>query len=130
MTNELTDLARAAVALPGWRWPDGMRWTVFRDAPLESFSGRIDRHPPAFRGALPDLTDPATAGLLWQMLGRDCWMVELSPIGWMWQPSAHGGQWPLSQGASCLGEACARVAVAAGRWDGDLRAAAQREVEP
>ena len=65
MTNELTDLARRAVACKGWRWVPGMRWAMLRDAPLESYYGRIcDRGLPPVSGAIPDLSDPATLGCM------------------------------------------------------------------
>ena len=67
------DLARRAVACPQWKWMPGMRWTVFRLAPLEDYAGRIldcDGRAPdslAFLG-LPDLTDPATLGCVMALL--------------------------------------------------------------
>jgi hypothetical protein len=55
-----------AVSAAGWRWMPGMRWTVQRPAPLESYSGRIgdtERQPPT-PAARPDLDDAATVGCL------------------------------------------------------------------
>ena len=80
------DLARRAVACPRWRWMPGMRWTVFRSAPLEDYAGRIldcDRRAPdssAFPG-LPDLADPATLGCVMALLDEVYgeWWVEPSP---------------------------------------------------
>jgi hypothetical protein len=71
------DLASRAVACKGWQWMPGMKWTVYRPAPLENYCGRIqdEKHAP-FRTAndqpVPDLTDPATLGCLLALV-RAAW---------------------------------------------------------
>lgn len=67
----MTDLAKRAVACKGWRWVPGMLTLPWRDE-----FGDVS-HPPwrlrtenwmpfadGHRGAIPDLTDPATLGCL------------------------------------------------------------------
>ena len=77
MTTEATDLARRAVACPGWRWMGGARWIGVRSAPFENLCGR---YPDSDRGysiphdaPLPDLTDPATLGCLLALV-REAWV--------------------------------------------------------
>jgi hypothetical protein len=120
MTPELKDLARQVIGLPGWTWPDGMRWTVFRAPPHEPYSGRIgDGWGRSARpGALPDLTDAATAGLLYQMLGDDPERIKRDGGEWYAWVAVDGYEDDLWLAYEYLGEACARVAVSVGRWAG------------
>jgi hypothetical protein len=104
----------------GWRtWGgDDDGWT----------DGHILQNPYPFgpkSDAIPDITDSATAGLLWQMLGRSRERVAhrgLGPdAGWFYHITGEIGStgrltldgWAPSR---CLGEACVRVAISTGRW--------------
>ena len=73
MTEEMTALARRAVACKGWRWMPGMRWWTDDD---DDDRGRLDDYQPEYMGrpanALPDLTDPATLGCLLALV-RTAW---------------------------------------------------------
>lgn len=84
----MTDLAKRAVACKGWRWMPGMLTLPWRDE-----FGDVS-HPPwrlrtenwmpfadGHRGAIPDLTDPATLGCLLALV-RERWgkMVYTVPI--------------------------------------------------
>jgi len=76
VTDDLQDLARRAVACPGWRWMGGARWIGVRPAPFENLCGR---YPDSDRGyriphdePIPDLTDAATLGCLLALV-REAW---------------------------------------------------------
>ena len=109
MTSDQIDLARRAVACPHWRWMPGMRWVAYRPPPLDDVVNRIgDLKMRLYPGALPDLTDPATAGcLLERLVAADPgagWAVSCGPdVGWR----ATSCDYDLS-GATC-GEALARA---------------------
>jgi len=97
------DLARRAVACRGWRWMPGMLTLPWRDE-----FGDVS-HPPwrlrtenwmpfadGHRGAIPDLTDPATRGCLLE-LAREAWrdvglyvQGEYSNNAWRWR--VRGGK--------------------------------------
>lgn len=64
MTEDQARAVGAAWLAAGGGWRPGMLWRVMREAPLESYHGRIDeqRRAPAERSAWPDLRDPATLG--------------------------------------------------------------------
>lgn len=128
MSPELIDLARdGTLRLPGWWWPAGTRVVGRRRLPEAWF--RLEEHLRILTGewsdGLPDLEDPATAGLLWQMLGRSRERVAhrgLGPdAGWFYHITGEIGStgrltldgWAPSR---CLGEACVRVAISTGRW--------------
>ena len=134
MTPDLLTLTASVVALPGWRWMPGMLttegdrvWgvgtdlgTLFLDLAnrtalcfdekhgwrrwLLDGSPRTPCEPP-----LPDFTDAATGGCMLAMLdgqvgvavGGDSTMVAVDLLS--------------GEGAT-LAEACARVALARGRW--------------
>jgi hypothetical protein len=125
MTSELRELACQVVAIPGWMWPNGMR-TIdhFRIVAVDKTrgsmlfasetTGHLSQWWPC-SSAFPDLTDTATGGLLYQMLGDDIRWVSRDAAGWICK--CDMGPWTS---ASCLGEACARVAVSVGRWDGGV----------
>jgi len=98
MTNELTNLARRAVACKGWRWMPGMM--RLRDTPpnMRDFLKREGRVPDSEDNwlyqdwrVLPDLTDPATVGCL-LMLVREVWKdrcacvlsIDYGPAGEKW----------------------------------------------
>lgn len=89
------DLSRRAVACRGWRWMPGMLTLPWRDE-----FGDVS-HPPwrlrtenwmpfadGHRGAIPDLTDPATLGCL-ERLAQDDW----NDIGLYVQGQYHEGRW-------------------------------------
>ncbi len=127
MTPAQVDLARALVALPGWRWRDGM---------LAQCSGRSVRvvqwdgdavagtgsrmlpsgawvPAPVYCDDLPDLTDPATGGVLLGMLPPNVILCDdggTSHGGWHVE-IVDGGRWY----GSTLAEAAARALVALGR---------------
>lgn len=97
MTPEQTGIARRLVALPGWRWCEGMlllpvgfekeRWLL---CTVDSYSGKWgggayqttygkwwgiannDDPIDLSDGWLPDLTDPATGGVLLDALETEC----------------------------------------------------------
>jgi len=76
------ELARRAVACPGWRWLPGMRYQLInergqiggwmrasdRTAHLDALDARDDTN----EVALPDLDDPATLGCLLALV-REAW---------------------------------------------------------
>lgn len=117
------DLARAAVALPGWQWQPGMRTdskfahvvAVDSDtgAPCAAEEGASEDDCYAvwldYSGVLPDYRHPGTAGCLLAMLGPG-WMACLGP-DWAWvERNPHGAA------GDTLGEACIRAAMARGWW--------------
>ena len=136
------ELARAIVALPGWRWMPEMRVTLRRrthtGVPAGSFvrllcltrrrvwlaydeRGRTMATLPAVAvqrntlGAL-DLTDAATGGCLLVLLSQGEHRVSATcrPDGvwWVGERRTCG----VSGEGATLAEACARVALALGRW--------------
>ncbi len=114
MSNtELRKLARKAVELPGWRSHRDM----LRLRTVPAGPGRVAVLPDEEAAAcLPDLSHPATGGILQDMLKDEIyiewfdtdlgeWYIELEP--------------DLHLGAFCaphLGAACAMAAVKLGRW--------------
>jgi len=74
------EIGKRADACKGWRWMPGM---------VAGCGGRRVRakrtqYPP-YRGALPDLTDPATLGCLLALvesLHGVAWLVPCPTIGW------------------------------------------------
>lgn len=109
------DLARAVTQLPGWRWMPGMLTAngervlaVYADlvryycAEEDIAESSRDLFGPE---AVPDLDDEATGGLCLHLLG----------------PAADARSWLVDgtlMWCCSLGVACARVAVAIGRWPG------------
>lgn len=72
MTDEMTLLAKRAVACKGWRWVPGMlAWRPdcppVRLAAIEDAGNALQEHR-----WLPDLTDPATLGCLLALV-REAW---------------------------------------------------------
>ena len=97
MTNELTNLARRAVACKGWRWMGGIQdvegyrliQVSLHDGAffaVKDFKAKQYHYP-----KLPDLTDPATVGCL-LMLVREVWKdrcacvlsIDYGPAGEKW----------------------------------------------
>lgn len=114
MTPDLLTLAASVVALPGWRWMPGMlsnhgaRYLgggLWIDA---SSAGAVFADPN--QGEVPDLTDAATGGCMLAMLGP-C-RVWIDSEGDAWMQEAGLDPEPFRT----LAEACARVALARGRW--------------
>lgn len=114
------DLARAAAALPGWRWMAGMVGIVSRAAPLEDIKFRRTDLPQIVNvRAVPDYRDPATAGCLLSMLGDDALFVEKAAPGMGWLhilPLLPRQDYAGSDCYPTLGEACIRAANARGGW--------------
>ena len=83
MTADALDLARRAVACPGWRWLPGMLdtdgWRILRGeeasggASLASADGELMHDRSLSLSVLPDLTDPATVGCLLALV-REAWV--------------------------------------------------------
>ena len=132
MTNEQIELARALVGLEGFRWEAGMRlrlWTEFFPQPVRIIgtSPYIAAHEGDWcanpcTGAhlrdVPDLTDPATGGVLLEALGLDGWDVICSFHDFPgWQVSSY--REGLAFGGATLAEACARALVARGWYRGE-----------
>lgn len=113
MTPELRTLAEQIVALPGWRWLPGLCVTN-----ADGLRVWLQAAHSSVPGWLPDLTDPATWGVLLSLMtdpslelgrGRDgapAWYCLVCPSDGEWVPGY--GDTP--------GEAIARLAVARGMW--------------
>lgn len=97
MTPTAQDLARRLVAAPWWRWRNGMsllsdgrRWRLV--AVVDGHHQIVNAHHSMWvvrmhRNALPDLTDPATVGvLLARLVDADPsagWSLGCGPdVGW------------------------------------------------
>ena len=127
MTPDLVALASAVTLLPGWEWWPGMlaqtstgrsmRLVQAEDiAPWLTTTGEVR--------AYPDLTDPATGGVLLDLLGPG-WMVDAQVEGSPYvvyrrvtDRSWLGEHWL----GVTLAEACCRAAVVLRRWPGARRA--------
>lgn len=121
---DLDDLARRLAAHPRWEWRAGMvcnaHRLVDRDGlgiivdggvpylPVAPRWVTIEGHSPP--DARPDLTDPATAGVLLAMLAEavtsSTSMLVRDSRGWH---ADDGSQW---HGGDCIGEAVARALLA------------------
>jgi len=131
MTPDQQTLARALTELDGWRWSSGMwcedqadgerwvviagpdddrryRWCSERGRVVEDYSMAI----------LPDILDPATAGLVLQLVPAP-WRVQtgVREGGTVYRvtSSADDGRTWDSGWRPTLGEAAARACIAAGR---------------
>lgn len=94
--GEAMDLACRAVACKAWRWMGGMLPLFLDDEGDWCADTRIDLYQPemsrpAWVGALPDLTDPATLGCLLALV-REVW----GEGGRLWQ--GDGGTWVMEIG--------------------------------
>ena len=138
MPADLT-LARELVALPGWQWMPGMLavslspgpgqrlsdagWTGTwsqrcRDAvppPVPEWISQPEDaawYPAEPGGWWPDLDDPATGGVLLDLLGPG-WSAHRSSTAWTVRgPGPRGYSYAASE--PTLGRACARALVARG----------------
>lgn len=125
MSADLYDLARQIIALPGWTWRGGMRalypsgrGIYLQDNGATTTCGLT---PPA--ACVPDLTDPATAGAMAQMLAEaepDMEVAHLPPSAdwehpWSACTSPADTRWHSGVGAT-MGEALARLVLARGGW--------------
>jgi hypothetical protein len=102
MTDEMTALAKRAVACKGWRWMPGM---------ADCYGRRLregDWLDPA--AEFPDLTDPATLGCLLALV-REAWGAECHTQwrGGYW--TVEDGNGDASWGDHCVYEAEALVAA-------------------
>jgi hypothetical protein len=149
MERTAEEWGRVAVALPGWRWMEGLWWTVRRDAPLEDLRGvvqveRRDLSPPPYAGAVPDVDHPATVGCLLALLGGPVRVPFVA--AWHSGPKTLSGErlsvsqdeparaWVVMVHArtsygivghriassESLGRACIAAAEALGRWPGGV----------
>ena len=121
--------SRVAVGLPGWRWMPGMR---VRNGDVRQWGtlaavhpdGHVDYWDPEFEELLTgkhpswldiDPDDPATAGCLLAVLGKDA--------RWLRAQAGDGGHveyrhYHLATWRPNLGRACIAAAEAIGRWPG------------
>ena len=141
MTPDLRTLTEQAIALPGWKWLPGMLDDVHKmrvtkvhaeigavellnsdtsGGRVTLFRSREDIRRLEMR---PDITDPATGGVL-------LWMMEQAESGfelartpgeahkddpWCALASPDAAEWVTGYGAT-FGEAIARLAVKRGGW--------------
>ena len=129
MDSNLTTLARALVALPGFEWRAGMLAVedggpgAVRVTDATVMVVGTGQHSTYFRdwvltrkgrGWLPDLTDDATGGCLLAMLGPG-WAARRTESRWaVFRPGVSVLEDPDIYGQS-LAEAAARALVAIGR---------------
>lgn len=121
MTPELRTLAEQIVALPGWRWLPGLCVTN-----ADGLRVWLQAAHSSVPGWLPDLTDPATGGVLMGLfpLAKDCVDVrqinagidiQSGPLFWLAHYWSQGRVLHTGRGAT-FGEAIAQIALARGRW--------------
>jgi len=124
MSPELIELAKAAAALPGWEWRRGMWiqteedgdcvWAPFTPCDPPWMTLDCSDRGPGDDDVL-DLTDPATGGALLGLLGPG--VTTDRPSAWR-VVVREGGHVVAAERGATLGEACARAALALGRWPG------------
>ena len=137
MTDNAQDLARRAVACPGWRWMPGMLGQDQSDGATWTCLGRAilagGRESTRFRWAepggaicrdtevdmLPDLTDPATLGCLLALV-REAWGM---PTGITVAYSDDTGRWVVSWSGGTHGGVCGEGATEAAALVAALEAA-------
>ena len=113
MDAEGLDLARKLVALPGWRWMEGMAWRSARPGAqaLSAQQGRVCGLvcgvPP--EGAIPELDDDGMGGCLLAMLGEDRFRIRMYRDGF-----AVSDPDKVERDVTSLGRACASIMVERG----------------
>jgi hypothetical protein len=134
----LDSLAVVAVTLPGWRWMAGMLATAEGHKPLRlaveeipfvwwgSDGGKQDGAWCLQGDAVPDLTDPATAGCLLEMLGKGRpWEDRVCDVILLPQNMHSPATWSVrvARASRCyngthihLAAACVLAAQARGGW--------------
>lgn len=132
MNPDQLDLARRLAAHPRFEWRPGMlaledppssnwqpgddQWRIVTGAPdLAAVTSEGDVHeapymPNAFAQAVPDLTDAATGGVLWELAGKPQ-SATYPDETMVW--TAIG----VRAGGATMAEACARLMLAT--WDGE-----------
>lgn len=117
---------RLAVSLPGWRWMPGMLVPSPGHGRLDDDD--VSDHPKytlPWRYAadcFPDPDDPATAGCLLALLGKNIYHIRTASTKngqalWQWYnptPDDAGEHWSAER--LPLGRACIAAAEALGRW--------------
>ena len=111
MIPELHALAAQIVALPGWRWLPGLCVTN-----AEGLRAPLLLAHDSVPGWLPDLTDPATGGVMLGMLSGQLVQAQVTPDGWRVVMVFTDLSPSVSARAATLGEAIARMVVARGGW--------------
>ena len=98
------DLARRAIACPGWRWMPGM---------LTDCGERVTDPGVCYLGTLPDLTDPATVGCLLALVllayEDTVFRMTFSPSSGWW--CVYTGEVPELHAHIGLSQAAALVAA-------------------
>ena len=113
MTPELRTIAEQITTLPGWKWLPGL-CVINPDGRRSNLLGARDSVP----GWLPDITDPATGGVLLSLMNDPSLELGRGQDGapaWYCLVCPDDGEWVPGYGAT-PGEAIARLAVARGRW--------------
>lgn len=102
-TEAKINLARRAVACPGWRWMPGMRyrgeswgaWGWVRVSERPEHIAALNERAGDDEVLLPDLDDPATLGCLLALV-REAWGDAHIVCEW------HGDHWALMDHEGCL----------------------------
>ena len=117
---------RLAVAIPGWRWPDGMHWSAPGFFASDNDCAPINNVRKYARSGCPTVfPDPdhwAWEGWLWRLAGRPEVMVERGGERVrIWDGSPQSIAQQLSGTGRTKGRALIAYAAALGRWPGGDR---------